>query len=239
MDNLTHIANPDPKVVTAALSRDGVERVHATNGVLAGPPERLLPTNLACFKLIDDRKPDHGVFLIAVNSDESVEKLNADKAAKGENIPPSVPQEQRAGMIGKAVAALFPTRSVYTVLYDDKTPEALYETLQDSGIEMETLFKGNYGTSPDQGRIEGAHCFAHVIAFPLPHVTAALQPYASGITEKGDLPEHGEVLRLTQEKGAHGRPYMSEANKLLFPVPQGLASLWDNSLNRSGPSIQP
>ena len=232
MDNLTYIRNTDPKAVKATLSRMGVGALHATNGVFAGPANILLPTNLAYFKMMDDQYDD-GAFLIGVNSDASVKILDQQKEARGEKIPQSIPQDQRVGMIGNAVAQLFPQRSVILAVYDSDKPIDMYEELARSDMEMRTLFKGNYGTVEGAGKIEGSHCFERVIASPLPHVTAHILPYAALVTDPADAEEieRYEITKLTEDAvQLNGRPYLAESNQLLFSTPQALQFLCDPSM---------
>jgi len=87
MNNLTIVNNSDPNVFVATVARMGLTEGHFTNGVFAGLPEILLPTNLAYFQMMEDRT-NSGAFIIAINSDESVGVLNEQKAARGETIPP-------------------------------------------------------------------------------------------------------------------------------------------------------
>lgn len=244
MENLTIIQNTNPAVVVATLARMGISSGEFTNGVFAGKSDIILPSNLAAFKMIDDASnSSEAAFIIGVNSDESVERLNELKREGGEDIPPFVSQLTRANIIGNAVAKTFPERDVVIAFYDTETPVELYQTLSEYKFGMNTIFKGNYGTKKGAGRIEGSNFFERVIGFPLPHVTANILPYAALITEPADAEEikRYDVIKITEGIGERVRPYMTEGNKLLFRVPASLSALMDESLKlamgKSGPAF--
>ena len=75
MNNLTIVNNSDPNIFVATVARMGLTEGHFTNGVFAGPPEILLPTNLAYFQMMEDRT-NSGAFIIAINSDDPTNMIS-------------------------------------------------------------------------------------------------------------------------------------------------------------------
>lgn len=202
---------------------------HFTNGVFAAPVKIIFPTNLACFqRQVEKSATSNDALIIAVNSNESVEVANQKIQAQGREIPAFIDQMTRANNIAKPLSLQHPDREVIVLFYDEEAPawekdfhetKGLYDRLKEAGFGLKSLFKGNFGTNPKAGPIIGEALFDEVIAFPLPHDTAALSNYCAGISgEARPLLPHTKVIRLTEEMGVHGYPYMNEQNKVLFPV---------------------
>ncbi len=198
------------------------DNLHFTNGVFSAPPEVIVPTVLSGFKFVSDYAASPGdAFVIAVNSDISMNGIMDKKGASAEERAALESQNERALKVAVPVALLNPGHPVVVIFYDEETPTALYDSLTEDGLPLMTLHKWGYGTKPDAPRIEGSHNFGQVLAFPLPNDR---KPVCHDITIAEDQSGIVQIFKLTEVEGSHGRPYLSEGGKVLFPVPESLAT---------------
>lgn len=217
MNNLDIIHDTDFATISVKLAGRGIHKAHFTNGTYAPLSDICVPTTLAGFKYIDDQfNTDGAALIIAVNSDVSMARINELKVQKGESVNESEDQYTRALKVAKPLAETFPDRDVIVVFYDEETPTELYDALAEREFGMESLQKWGYGTSEKAGRIEGAHNFNRVFGFPFPNDTRELAPYCNSLTPREE--QDVIVKRLTTETGSHGAPYLTEGNKILFPL---------------------
>lgn len=222
--SLLVIDHTKPEDIIAELNRLQTSAIHATNGTYVAGPDIVVPTTLAGFQFIFDNAVSKSganagdSILIAINSDKSMEALRAQKEAIGETLDDWLPQKQRAANVAIPIATHFAENGtdVTVAFYDEETPTALYEALAQNGaFEMKSLFKWGYGTNPDAPRIEGAQFFNNTYGFPLPFDQ---KPLCHDITAVEDQSDVVRVHRLTKEIGSHGAPFITEGNKVLFPV---------------------
>lgn len=187
---------------TKALFEDtGVsDKFHFTNGTYAAPAEIIVPTTLDGFKYLEvsNIADDDDIFVIAVNSDVSMEGIMQKKNASNAEIEALEDQFIRAMKVAAPLAEANPKRPIYIVFYDEETPTALYESFKKAGLNLETLHKHGYGTDKDAPRIEGAANFKHVIAYPLPNNSKAL---CHDITVGEDQSHFVKVVDLSKELG--------------------------------------
>ncbi|MEM7618704.1 MAG: hypothetical protein AAF244_04905 [Pseudomonadota bacterium] len=115
-------------------------------------------------------------------------------------------QETRAFKVAKPLDREFPDRQVIIMFYDEETPTALYDALAENDTEaMVSLHKWGYGTDSDAPKIEGAHNFANVLAYPLPNDT---KPVCYDITVGEDKSDFVKVVKLTEQKAPSGELYI-------------------------------
>jgi hypothetical protein len=190
--------------------------IHATNGTYAYDAHMIVPTTLAGFQFIaenDRLSKKHHMFLIGVNSDESMKRIG---------IEVKEDQMKRAWKVAGPLALQHPTRDIAVAFYDEETPEELYRTLKhDVGADLISLHKWGYGTAPDAPKIIGSDNFDFTLGFPLPNDK---KPVCYGVTPVEDQP-HVNVFRLTEPVCGKG-PYMSEQGKILFPVVDPLLNIY-------------
>ncbi len=201
---------------------------HFTNGTYVGDPEEVVPTTLAQFQYVLEKK-DNGnkdtALIIAINSRTSLRE-NAkllDKAGeteKAERMRAEIDHTLRAEKVGIPLALQRPDETVIVVFYDEPTPAELYKMLSDAQIGenklgMRTLFKWGYGTKRNAPIIIGAEHFDDVIAAPLPNDK---KPICVGLTpteaQKGKI----DVVDLRKEIGSNGKPYITAINECLFTL---------------------
>lgn len=210
MSNLTVINNTDSAIIRATLEREGINSAHFTNGTYAYAADMIVPTTLSGFYYLHDQEePSPSAFIIAVNSDKSMQGIMDAKKASTEERAALEPQETRALKVAKPLAAKFPNRDIVVVFYDEDTPTALYDYLAETGFGMESLHKWGYGTDPNAPKIEGAHNFKRVLAYPLPNDT---KPVCHDITVHEDQSAFVEVVKLSETHNNAGQAY--------FPVPR-------------------
>ncbi len=217
-DNLKIITNTRLGETAQALEDEGVKYAHITNGTYTAPDEMVVPTTLAGFQYITDtiHLPED-TYIIAVNSDVSMQKIND---AKGGSLTDIEDQQTRAEKVLVPLALQHPETQIIGIFYDEETPEDLYEYLStQSSLSLESLFKFGYGTNPDAPRIEGATHFRRVFGFPFPNDAKAL---CHDITVAEDQSDTVIVENLAEEKGLHGAPYITPENKVLFKVHEDL-----------------
>lgn len=187
--------------------------IHANNGIYSMKEEMIVPTVLAGFEFIADNKnlaKKHHAFLIAVNSDVSMQGIMDEKNASLAERAALEDQNTRAMKVALPLALQNPERDIYVVFYDESTPEELYRTLRhDLGCDLMTLHKWGYGTTPDAPKIIGSDHFDFTIGYPLPN---DIKPICYDITPK-DSNTHVSVFNLTKTG-----PYLSTEGNLLFPV---------------------
>ncbi|MCM2343426.1 MAG: hypothetical protein NDJ24_02570 [Alphaproteobacteria bacterium] len=209
------------------LDMMGVHNIHCTNGTYAYPAERTVPTTLAGFQFINDQVASpYDAFLVAVNSNYSMANIMAAKNASATEIAALESEDVRAAKIADALSSQFSSRPVVVLFYHEDTPTRLYEALAATNIHLASLHKWGYGTDPKAPRIEGANNFARVFGFPLPN---DVKPVCHDITAQEDQTGVVTVVRLQEQKGAHGKPYISSAGKVQFTLPVGLQIYQDLS----------
>ena len=204
----------------------GNTSVHCTNGTYAYEAAMIVPTTLAGFKFIDDKVADlSDVFLVAVNSDVSMQNIMNQKNASAAERAALEDQHVRAAKVAIPLSEMFPHRTILVVYYDKETPTDLYGSLYVAGLNLKSLHKWGYGTDPNAPKIEGAYGFRNKIAYPLPN---DVKPVCFDLTVKEDQSAIVQVVKLTEAIGPHRAPYISKQGKVLFPVPASLASHAEN-----------
>lgn len=202
------------------LDMMGVHNVHCTNGTYAYPAERAVPTTLAGFQFINDQVASpYDAFLVAVNSNYSMANIMTAKNASAAERAALESEDVRAAKVADALTSQFDSRPVVVLFYHEETPTRLYEALAATNINLASLHKWGYGTDPKAPRIEGAHNFARVFGFPLPNDT---KPVCHDITAQEDQTGVVRVVRLHEQVGAHGKPYIAPSGKVQFALPAGL-----------------
>ena len=210
MDNLTIINNTDSSVIRAALEREGIESGHFTNGTYAYAAEMIVPTTIAGFNYLNDQEEvSPSAFIIAVNSDVSMKGVMDANNASDQERYTLENQQTRALKVAKPLADEFPNRSIIIMFYDEDTPTVLYNHLAETGFGMRSLHKWGYGTDPKLPKIEGAHNFGQVFAFPLPNDT---KPVCYDLTVAEDQSDVVQVVKLTETVNNAGQAY--------FPAPR-------------------
>lgn len=206
----------DKDGIVECLKKIGVDRAHFTNGTYTMPVDKMMPTTLAGFQCVSDNfsKPTDA-FVIAINSDISMSRIMDAKNASVEERAAVESQLMRAHKVAGPLQAQHPDREIVVMFYDEDTPTALYDHLAENGFDMVTLHKHGYGTEPNAPRIEGAHNFSKVLAFPLPHDE---KPVCYELTQRGNQTGTVTVVKLTEEVGPHGAPYISKSGEVLFPL---------------------
>ncbi|QQG37131.1 MAG: hypothetical protein HYS17_05050 [Micavibrio aeruginosavorus] len=220
------------------LDMMGVHNIHCTNGTYAYPVERTVPTTLAGFQYINDQVASpYDAFLVAVNSNQSMAGIMAAKNATAAEMSALESEDVRAAKVADALSAHFNNRPVVVLFYHEDTPTRLYEALAAANINLVSLHKWGYGTDPKAPRIEGASNFARVFGFPLPNDG---KPVCHGITVREDQSGVVTVVKLQEQLGPHGKPYISSAGKVQFTVPAGLQIHQDlSALNMPAPANAP
>lgn len=273
MSNYTLIDDTDPNAIVERLQEQNINRGHFVNGIFGAPQEIVLPMQAAWFKGLDNLSKLTNTFnhvvakvtkspaqdyagmvqnddaiIIAVNSDLSVNRINADKSADG--VKPIPDQYKRADQIAAPLAEMFPNRKVVVVFYDEKEPAqsrtqsdlGLYDALNEKMPNLlQTLMKGGWGTSAKEGEIVGRNLFRFTFGIPLPHDTAHLAPYCAGQNAMTPGPQQDSVnvTRLTSMNNIFGRQMMTEANKALFKLPDSVAHLSESFGKRFEATIAP
>lgn len=201
---------------------------HFTNGTYVGDPEEIVPTTLAQFQYVMEKR-DNGkndtALVIAINSRTSLRenaKLldKAGESEKAEKMREEIDHIHRAKKIGIPLALQRPDETVIVIFYDEPAPDELYKMLNDvqigeNKLGMRTLFKWGYGTKRDAPIIIGAEYFDEVIAAPLPNDK---KPICVGLTptkgQKGKI----NVVDFRKEVGNNGKPYITSKNECLFAL---------------------
>lgn len=216
ISNVTVIRATDEVTIAQELKALGHTDLHCTNGTYSYAAERIIPTMLAGFHYLHDKVAAHGdAFLIAVNSDVSMNAIMDQKQASQEERAALEDQYQRAMKVAMPLSYQFPDRKIVVVFYDKGTPNDLYDTLAAEALNLETLHKWGYGTDPKAPKIEGAENFNRVLAYPLPN---DVKPVCYGITGHADQADIIQVIKLSEVEGPHGKAYISAKGKVLFPV---------------------
>jgi hypothetical protein len=238
--NLTFINSTDRQDISDELASSGADAFHATNGTYAYKAEMIVPTMLAGFQYVGDKiAKENDALLIAVNSDASMRGIYAKQNKSQADFDALESQQDRALKVAGPLAEQNPGKKVFVVFYDDETPTGLYTKLAGDGLNLKTLHKWGYGTQDPSGkpmpRIEGADNFGMVLGFPLVN---DVKPVCTDITVMQDQKGVVKVVKLHEENGPHGAPYISPQGKVLFPVPHSLASHHQDSLTPVAPSGQ-
>lgn len=224
------------------LDMMGVHNIHCTNGTYAYPAERTVPTTLAGFQFINDQVASpYDAFLVAVNSNQSMSGIMAAKNATVAEMSALESEDVRAAKVADALSVHFNNRPVVVLFYHEETPARLYEALAATNINLASLHKWGYGTDPKAPRIEGANNFARVFGFPLPN---DVKPVCHDITALEDQTGVVKVVKLHEQQGLHGKPYISPAGKVQFTLPPGLHIHQDLSalslpLPANAPALKP
>lgn len=215
----TYILTTDPHGIVAALYQDNVKGGHFTNGIYAAPADVVVPTTLAGFQFMTDKFADwQDALFIAVNSDVSVAGILDKKGAGADERAAMESQYDRAAKVAVPLAEQHPNRNVIILFYDDETPTRLYDELAMAGFEMKGLFKWGFGTKKDAPRIEGAHNFQNVVAFPFLNDDKAI---CHDITTCEDQSAFVQVEKL-QDSTPDRPAYMTADSKLLFSLASSL-----------------
>ncbi len=219
--NLHMILTSDHEIIAQELLQldSWSSSFHFTNGTFMRSSETVIPTVLsgfdysrdACYALNDD------VFIIAVNSDVSMQGIMDAKNASDEERNSVESQEVRALKVAVPLAERFPDLKVGVVFYDEDTPTDLYTKLFEANILMASLFKWGYGTDPNAPRIEGADLFQKTFAFPMPNDD---KPVCYDLTERQDQTGQVKIVKLTETYDAQGRPYYPPRDVSVKPQPQ-------------------
>lgn len=216
INNIVVVRVTNEDAIAQELKALGYENIHCTNGTYSYNADRIVPTMLAGFQYIQDKVAAHGdAFLIAVNSDVSMNAIMDQKQASQAERDAQEDQYQRALKVAMPLSDQFPDRPIVVVFYDKTTPNDLYNTLAAEALNLETLHKWGYGTDPKAPKIEGAENFNRVLAYPLPN---DVKPVCYGITGHADQADIIQVVKLSEVEGAHGKAYISAQGKVLFPV---------------------
>lgn len=235
--NIVVVRMTDEQAIAQELKELGHTDIHCTNGTYSYAAERIVPTMLAGLQYINDKIAAHGdVFLIAVNSDVSMNAIMDQKQATQAERDALEDQYQRAMKVAMPLAEQFPDRVIAVVFYDKATPNDLYDTLAAEALNLETLHKWGYGTDPKAPKIEGAENFNRVLAYPLPN---DVKPVCFGITAHADQADIIQVVKLSEVEGPHGKPYISAKGKVLFPVPVLLKEHAEDTAATAAPAPVP
>lgn len=213
LQNVHIVANKKELAVMLGQQRP----VHATNGTYMNAAELVVPTTLAGFQAIADDTSIAGKrdpFLIAVNSDKSMEAIMKKKGASQEEIYALESQIVRAMKVAEPLALQNHGREVFVAFYDEETPNELYNFLSGKEVPLFSLHKWGYGTKENEPKIEGSEHFATTLGFPLPNNT---KPVCYDLTPR-ETQGFVDVRDLTETVGPHGKPYISKEGKVLFPV---------------------
>lgn len=191
--------------------------VHATNEIYSSDAKLVVPTTLAGFQYIANdpnlsRKSD--AFVIGVNSDKSLTDVMTRKGASQREISAIESDMVRARKVAEPLALQHSGRQVFVVFFDEETPNALYDHLAEKGVELRSLHKHGYGTTPDAPKIEGSENFAVTLAFPLPNDK---KPVCFDITPVENQTGVA-VVKLTEANGPNHPPYLSNEGNILFKV---------------------
>lgn len=209
-NQLIIIDTTDKGTLLSNMREEGVESGHFTNGTYAYQADVIVPKILAGFQYIADNDPNSTPLVIAVNSDISMNGIMDKKGYTPEQKTGMEDQMTRAEKVAMPLAIQNPNRPVVVIFYDEETPTALYDFLAENEFGMETLHKWDYGTDKDGPKIEGAHNFKRVLAYPSPDNS---QPLCHDITISEDQSGYVEVVDLTKEKLSNGSPYISQEGK--------------------------
>lgn len=214
--NLVALDFTDKGAIVDNLRQLGIQRAHFTNGTYIMSADKIVPTVLAGFEYIckEFSEPDDAL-VIAVNSDISMAGIMDAKGASPEERAALESQIARAQKVALPLQLQHPDRDIVVLFYDEDTPNELYDHLAASGIIMETLHKWGYGTNPNDARIEGAHNFGTVVAYPLFNDE---KPVCHDLTVRGNQTGNVTVVKLTERDGPLGEPYITSEGKLLFPL---------------------
>lgn len=212
-------SNQDTIVDTIQNNDDnGRTKFHATNGTFMLPAEKFEARAVAAFDYIHDHKSgENDAFLIAVNSDVSMQGIMDAKNAPPAERAGVESQLTRAMKIVAPLAARYPEKLIAVVFYDEPTPTPLYDRLAEEGVQLGTLHKHGYAVSADAPRIEGAHNFESVVAFTLPQ---NVTPVCYDLTDREDQSSMVQVVTLDGMTRPGGKPYIAASAGLkTAPVP--------------------
>jgi hypothetical protein len=217
-DNLHELFTADREIIVdffqSPLMRG--RQLHFTNGTYMLPAEKIVPTTLAGFEYLNDRvcgKDD--VFVIAINSNASMQNIADQKNWNDEDRAQVEIEQDRAYKVALPLAEAFPDRHVVVLFYDEDTPTFLYDTLAEADLFMGSLHKWGYGTDPNAPRIEGAYNFGNVYAFPMPNDE---KPVCHDITFCEDQSHFVHVVRLTDRFTLANQPYILPNGQLPAPL---------------------
>lgn len=195
----------------------GDRPVHATNGTFMADASLIVPTTLAGFQVIADDASlaaKRHSFLIAVNSDTSLRTIMEKKGMSQDYIHGLESQIVRAMKVAEPLALQHQDREIFVAFYDQETPNDLYKFLAEKGAPLFSLHKWGYGTEPNAPKIEGSEHFAVTLGYPLPN---DMKPVCFDLTPR-ETQDFVDVRKLTEVVGPHGKPYISQEGKVLFPV---------------------
>ncbi len=234
-DNLFILPGIEHTHIAKFLRAIANDNLHFTNGTYAYPAKICVPTSLAGFQYIKEQHPSgENTIVIAINSHESMLNILREKNVSETQFEALESEIERAEKIGIPLALQNPDTPVIIIYYDDPTPTPLYNFLAKQGFEMSSLHKWGYGLDPDGPKIEGAHNFDNVYAFPTPNEAP---PVCHDITDKEDQSLVVKVRNLMEEIGYHGKPYLSTDNKVMFPTPAEISQYGIPQGNPQNPAL--
>ena len=229
------IMSARPDDVVTALKKDNTQSLHVTNGAYVPAAKILVPTTVAGFQYLHDTHPDKSAsMLVAINSNKSMRDALEARNAPGAEFDALEDQYARARKFIPLLTAQFPERRVIMAFYDEQDPVALYGTIDAAGIPIRTLHKWGYGTGDNPKPILGAEFAQSVYGYPFASATEHMRPAFWDVTPEGQKGSV-KIVDLTKAAGPHGRAYLSDDNKLLFPVASQLKTFAADTAAAPGP----
>lgn len=221
--------------ITSSLRARGICDAHFNNGTFTLPKDVFAPNFLAAFQRILDLHPDtRSSLIVALNSDKSMRDSYRGKPNEEELNDELKSQEVRAENILSLLGSMYPYRKSAVIIYDEQTPRELYSALKlQKTIEMLSLHKVGFGTSPGDKPIIGSAEFPFVHASPLYNDEKPVMHQDTPVDDpSARAPDM--VEKLTEKRGLHKKPYITTKGGLLIPVPKELAKY---SAPPSGPRL--
>ena len=216
-DNLHELFTSDKDMIIGFLNDAFPGRsFHITNGIYMLDAEKIVPTTVAGFSYLNERVAgNEDVFVIAINSNTSMNAIADQKNWDDAQRAALEDQVVRGYKVALPLTEAFPNRNIVIVTYDEDTPTALYDAMAEAGLNLFSLHKWGYGTDPAAPRIEGAHNFANVYAFPMPNDE---RPVCHDITVREDQSAFVQVVKLTDRLGYETKqPYILPNGRLPEP----------------------
>jgi hypothetical protein len=214
LPNLTILEYSRLDGIVAAMKAAGLSSAHFNNGIFWLKPEIAVPTGLGGFQYaIDQDDQANTPLILALNSDRSMEATKQQKIAAGtfKAGDPVFAENQRARIekIAGPVALQHARdgRPVFAVLYDEATPQELYDAFANAGFGMRSLHKHGYAAGANAPIIIGAEHFDDVYAYPLAN---EIKPGAFDITPLAGQRGAVKIVDLFSTVGPHGKPYLTK-----------------------------
>ena len=216
--NRLEILSPDRNAIVQGLNDYALDgstrgRLLVNNGIYRHNPDAMLPSVLGAAQYVWENHARRGdTFLYAVNSNDSVAKLNEKLEAKGITPQPCPDQAERMAVLGDALCDAYPDMRFAFILYDEETPAELYRHLKGNLREgaLALIYKFGYTDIP------GSRYFDEVLSLENP---LDKTPDAKSVTPGGDASKPAKLTDLMTVRGGHGLPYLSATDgKPLFPL---------------------